>query len=163
MAAIASVRYTHDAIIDKILLDPAISQNALARMFGFTATWVSIMVNSDAFKNRLAERKAELSDPVLVATINERLDAVAKRSLDKLIERLDRPGDALATRDLIGIAKLGVGDKNTRPAGPVVQTNLYVLSIPAPAQNSKEWLSNVSSPKNNPPGLPLVEEVPTGG
>lgn len=162
MPSIANVRYTHDAIIDKILVDPAVSQGELARQFGFSQTWMSIVINSDAFQNRLAERKGELTDPAIAASINERLDAIAKRSLDKIAERLDRPGDAIATKDLVSIAKLGVGDKNTRPAGPPVTQNLYVLSIPAPAQNSRDWLSNVSA-KANPPGVVVVENSATGG
>ena len=139
MTAIAKVRYTHDAIIDAILAFPAISQGELAKEFGFTQTWISIVINSDAFKNRLAERKAELTDPKLLATINERLDGLANRALDRLAERLDSPTAQLKTMELVSIAKLAIGDKANRPqvsTGP----SLYVVNIPPPAQNSSQWL-----------------------
>lgn len=147
MPEIARVRYTHDAVIDEILMNPAISQNDLAKHFGFSPAWMSIVVNSDAFKERLAERKGELVDPKLVATINERLDSIAKRSLEKIMDRLDNPGAQIKTMELVAIAKLGVGDKNTRPAGPQVQNNLYVVSLPSPAKDAKAWIANRSDPR----------------
>jgi hypothetical protein len=159
MPEIAKVRYTHDAIIDEILMNPSISQNDLAKHFGFSATWVSIVINSDAFQERLAERKGLLVDPKLTATINERLDSLAKRSLEKLIDRLDNPAAQIKTLELVAIAKLGVGDKNTRPAGPQVSNNLYVVSLPTPAQDAKAWIANRSDPR----GVSDAVEIPPRG
>jgi hypothetical protein len=152
---IQRTHYWHDAIIDEIIRDPAISQNELAKLFGFSATWMSICVNSDAFQNSLKQRKAELTDPKLVASINERLDGIAKRALDRIIDKLDGPA-AIKDSDLIQMAKLGVGDKNTRAPGPVVQNNLYVVHSPPPAKNSQEWIENVSV--SSRVSLPLVEQ-----
>jgi len=151
MSEIKKVRYTHDAMIDEILMNPAVSQGELAKQFGFSQTWMSIVINSDAFQERLAERKGQLTDPSVIASINERLDAIAKRSLDKIMERLDSPTANLKTLELVAIAKIGVGDKNTRPAGPQVQNNnLYVVSLPPPAQNSASWIANRSDPRGSP-------------
>jgi hypothetical protein len=156
MASLQKCRYTHDAAIDEILMNPTISQNDLAKMFGFSAGWISVMMTSDAFKERLAERKAEIIDPILRATFEEKTKAAAHRSLDKLIERLDNPGTAVATKDLIAIAKLGIP---TGAAAPTVQNNLYVVALPAPAQNSTEWLANRSDPRG---ALPMVQEIDRG-
>ena len=154
------IRYTHDAVIEEILANPSISQNELSQIFGFTPSWMSICINSDAFQDRLAERKAELTDPQLRATINERLDAIARRSLDRIMDRLDSPvHGSIKTADLVSIARLGVGDKNTRPAGPVTQNNLYVVALPTPAKTAETWLSNRSHPT---PGLEILQEVPRG-
>ena len=54
----------------------------MAKAFGFTPAWVSIVVNSDAFQTRLAARKDELVDPTLRLTLNERFNALVVRSLD---------------------------------------------------------------------------------
>lgn len=157
MSEIAKVRYTHDAVIDEILRDPSISQNELSRLFGFTPSWMSICINSDAFQERMRERKAILVDPGLQATINQRLDAVARRSLDKIMNRLDSSiGAPIKDADLIAMAKLGVGDKNTRPAGPMQQNNLYVVALPAQAKNAEAWLGNRSDPRGP---LPIIEQV----
>lgn len=144
---IRKVRFTHDAVIDDIILDPSVSQGELARKWGFTEAWLSIIINSDAFKNRLKERKAEMVDPQIIATVNERLDSLAQRSLDKLLDRLEgrdplSPGP-IKTPDLIAMAKLGVGDKNTRVSTPTHQS-LYVVNLPPPAQDSKTWLESTN-------------------
>ena len=69
---IARVRYTHEACVDMILANPAVSQNDLAAHFGYSAGWMSIVVNSNAFQEKLAERKGELIDPVIKASLEER-------------------------------------------------------------------------------------------
>ena len=157
---IARLRYTHDAVIDEILMRPEVSQNELARMFGFSVGWMSICINSDAFQNRLKERKAELTDPAIRATINERLDAVAKVALDKILDRLDNPAANIKNADLIQMAKLGVGDKNTRAVAAPTQ-NLDVVQLPAQAPTAEAWVAN-SSRALTPRPLPLAEEVDRG-
>ncbi len=121
---IAKVRYTHDAMIDLIIQEPAISQNSLAAVFGFTPGWVSIVVNSDAFQARLEQRKSELVDPTIRLTLNERFNAVVTRSLEVLQEKLskdaDKIPDNLVLRSIeVGAKALGVGG-NAPPAAPPV-------------------------------------------
>ena len=151
---VKNVRYTHDAIIDEILVDPAVSQNELAKRFGFTTSWMSIIINSDAFKNRLAERKGELIDPKITASIEDRLESLAKVSLDRLMERVES-SVPLKPLELVAIAKLGTGDRANRPAGPMHQNNLYVVALPGVAPNSTEWLANARAPRGA--SLPALE------
>lgn len=157
---IATVRYTHDAVIDTILTNPAISQNELAGLFGYSVAWMSIIINSDAFQERMAERKAELVDPKLRATIAEKVDGAANRALDRLIDRLDSPTHgAIKTQDLVSIAKLAVAPKTPQVA--IQQNNTYVAALPTPARDSKSWLENLSQVTPRGP-LPIAEEVPRG-
>lgn len=158
MPAIAKVRYTHDAIIDTIIANPAISQGALAREFGFSEAWMSIIINSDSFQFRLEERKAELIDPIIKASIEERLNSLAKISLDKLMERVEgKNGIKMKDSDLIQTAKLAVGNKNSLSAPAPQEHNLYVVHVPAPAATATEWLSTRSDPRGP---LPTVETSP---
>lgn len=153
---IKSVRWHHDRIIDFILAHPtAPTQAEIAAHFGFTQSWISIIINSDAFRHRLEERKAELVDPVIAASIEERLNALAKRSLDKLLDRLDS-GVPVSNSDLVAMAKLGVGDKNTRPAQPQAQNNLYVVQLPAPAENADNWLKTAQGRR---PTAGVIEDI----
>jgi hypothetical protein len=162
--SLGKIRYTHDAIIDEILLDPSISQNELSAKFGYGIAWMSIVINSDSFKERLAERKGELVDPIIKASIEEKAAAASNRALDRLIDRLDGPNPgAIKTQDLVAIAKLTVAPKNLAPPAPT--QNLYVVQLPAPAPDSQSWLQNRSivPSRANPPGsIPMVEIV-TGG
>jgi hypothetical protein len=122
---------------------------------------MSICINSDSFQERLAERKAVLTDPALIASITERLDAVARRALDKIMDRLDSPTAQIKNLELVAMAKLGVGDKNTRPAQAPVQNNLYVVALPAPAPNTEQWLGNLSHAQVTPRGIvPFIENEP---
>lgn len=140
MPAIATVRYTHDAIIDEILMNPAISQGEISRLFGYTQAWVSIIVNSDAFKERLAERKGELIDPKITATLEARAETVSKLALDRLMEEIERPGPK-KIMDLVSAAKLGLGDRMVK--NPNVQNNnLYVVHLPSPAASTNGWLES---------------------
>jgi hypothetical protein len=136
---LSHVHYWHDAFIEAIVANPLISQGDLARLCGYSESWVSIMVNTDAFKNRLAERKAEISDPILRASVKERVEAAAKRSLDKLIERMDANAP-MKTNELIAIAKLGV-EGAPAPINPFAQTNNYIVQLPPVAQTSAQWLA----------------------
>jgi len=125
---IARVKYTHDAMIDLIISNPAISQNLLAAHFGYTASWISQVINSDAFQARLAERRGELVDPTLLASIEEQFKGVVARSLEVIREKLDNPAalipNNLALRALeLSARAAGYGAReSTPPVSPVSVT-----------------------------------------
>src|ERR1700688_3901505 len=62
---ICQVRYTHDDMVDTIIANPVITQNELAARYGYTASWISQVITSDAFQARLHERKDQLTDPTI--------------------------------------------------------------------------------------------------
>jgi len=119
---IKKISYTHDAMVDLLVQNPGISQGQLAIHFGYTQTWVSIVMASDAFKERLAARRQELIDPAILATIEERFEAVATRSLEVLQEKLSQPftqvPDQLALQAAAlgarGLGKGGFGGNNSQ-------------------------------------------------
>jgi hypothetical protein len=118
------VRYTHEAMIDLILANPGIHQNQLANYFGYSAPWISTVMQTDAFRAKMAERSAEIIDPVLRATIRERFEALVIRSVEVLQEKLSRPAsmipDNLALRAMeLGAKSLGFGQAFV-PIAPVV-------------------------------------------
>lgn len=117
---LGKVRYTHEDCINRILAEPTISQNTLAELYGYTPGWMSIIVNSDAFQARLAERRAELVDPILQVTINERFKALTIRSLEVLQEKLAKPADFVPDKlaleaAALGARSLGIGQAQTAP------------------------------------------------
>ena len=115
---IKHLRYTHDAVIDAIIENPSISQNSLAAIFGYTPSWISQVMSSDAFKNRLELRKEELVDPHIRITLNDRFNALVGRSLDVLQEKLmlPNPDPELALRAAaLGAKALGLGGNAQAP------------------------------------------------
>lgn len=139
---IQKIGYTHDAMIDQIIAQPDISQNALGQLFGYTPGWVSIIKNSDAFQARLAERRAEIVDPSLVATVDERLRAVADASLERLLERVTSPvkpsDDFLLQSAKLSTAALGYGAK-APAAGGVTNNVAVVIQVPPKMASSSDW------------------------
>ena len=135
--AIRRVRYTHDALIDMIIANPAISQGELAKAFGYTQGWLSRVMNSDAFQARLAARKTEIVDPQLVLSIDEKLRALASKSLDIVLDKLaatQNPDTALKALEITSKA-LGYG---ARQQNLNVQQN-FVVALPPKAASAEEW------------------------
>jgi hypothetical protein len=140
--ALSRVHYTHDAMIDLLIQNPKISQNDLAKTFGYSVAWVSRIMNSDAFNARLAERKSELVDPSILHTLEERFKALASTSMDILAEKLAagrNPDLALKALDLTTKA-LGYGARNT---GVNLQQN-FVVAIPSKAASPQAWAEKYS-------------------
>lgn len=102
--AIQKVNYSHEAMIDMIIAEPWIHQNELARRFGYTASWISTAMSSDAFQAKLDARREEIVDPVMKATVKEQLGGLMMRSMEILRAKLDshhsNVPDQLALRTL---------------------------------------------------------------
>lgn len=130
------VRYTHDAMIDMILANPAISQNELAVTFGYTVGWVSRVIGSDAFQARLAERKVEVVNPEIRQNFEERLKGLALQSLDIVQRKLDAtqsPDLAIKALDLTTKA-MGLGARAQN-----IQQNNFVVALPGKVADEQDW------------------------
>lgn len=143
--AVARVSYTHDAMIDLIIACPGVSQNDLAKHFGYSVPWLSRIRNSDAFLARLAERKAAIVDPSLVMSIEEKLRTIVDQSAEIIIDKLATTKSvdlALKALDLGG--KLaGYGARNQTP---VVQNN-FVVALPPKSESESAWAAQYGAPK----------------
>lgn len=118
--AIAKIRYSHEDMIDFIIANPNTSQGALAARYGYTQSWVSLVMSSDAWKSAMAKRREELVDPTLTLTLNERFGALTELSLRRLTEKLEAPqvADQTVLRAVeLGARALGIGG-NAPPAQP---------------------------------------------
>lgn len=135
--AIARLNYSHDAMCDLIIANPSISKTAIASCFGYTPAWVSRILNSDAFQMRLAARKADIVDPNLVLSIEEKLRTLVSESLDVLIEKLAvTKSTEIALKGVdIGAKALGYG---ARQQNVTVQQS-FVVAMPTPIQDQAAW------------------------
>ena len=137
-ARLQKLRYSHEAMIDIIIAEPGIKQNELAAKFGVSVPWISRIIGSDAFQGALAKRREELTDPFLVATIEERMTGVAMQALDVIGEKLATTQNvdvALKAIDITSKA-LGFGAKVGQQNN--VQNN-FVVALPPKALNSTDW------------------------
>lgn len=123
---VAKLNYSHEEMVRQILTNPGVSQNQLAAMFGYTPGWISQVLSSDAFQARLAEVRDKIEDPILIATIKERTEALYLRSLQILQEKLDRPATSVPDSLALKAAELGArgvgiggfGKETTAPPPP---------------------------------------------
>jgi hypothetical protein len=131
VAGIAKVRYTHAALIDMIVANPWISQNELASYFGYSASWLSTIINSDAFQAALHKRRLELVDPALQEQITQSFDILIRRSQEILLARLQNPevptNTVLRALDLAARSR-GHGAKQ-EPQAPSVDVHLHLESM----------------------------------
>lgn len=141
--AIVQVSYTHDAMIDLILANPSINQNQIAKHFGYTPGWVSQVMSSDAFKNRLADRKNHLVDPLIAQELDAQLEGLARQAAANVRKRLeDNPNDgnfALRVLDM-GTKALGFGARERGNSGPVVAPVQFLVVTPEKAASAEEWV-----------------------
>ena len=99
--------YSHEALIDLIIADPAAKPAHLAEQFSVSAGWMMRILASDSFNSRLAARKHELLDPHLSNLLDERVRSVTLQSLDVLSERLAEEGSAVLALETLGALFVG--------------------------------------------------------
>lgn len=135
---LVKVSYTHDAMIDMILAEPLITQMELASRFGYTQPWVCRIIGSDSFQQALAARRSEIVNPVIVASLEERLKGLAIQATDVLANNLDatkNPDTALRALE-ISTKALGFG---ARANAPPPQQNNFVVMLPPKAESAEAW------------------------
>lgn len=154
MPEITKVRYTHEAIIDLVLSRPGIRQAEIAALIERTPAWVSTIMASDAFKAKLEERRAEVVDPYVAATVNDRLQAVAHASLERILEKVSTPGLTVADDFLVKTAKLATDalGYGAKPAGGGSTTNVAVVVQVPQKLEAPAWEARYRPPPA-PPAL----------
>lgn len=143
---IKKTRYSHDAMIDQIIANPGIKQNELAASFEVSVPWISRIIGSDAFQGALAKRREEITDPFLIATIEERFRGLAMQSLDIIAEKLE------STKNLdVAIKALDISSKalgfGARVVGSGSTQNNFVIQLPTKSVDAGAWAAEHSSMK----------------
>ena len=157
-ARIAKTAYSHEAMIDVIVAEPRISQDQLAVKFGYSVPWVSRVIGSDAFQGALAKRREEITDPFLIATVEERLRGLATQALDVIATKMASTQNAdIALKALdISVKALGFGARE-RNSGPT--QNNFIVQMPGKAISAESWAEAYSSSSPKPANLPAIIDV----
>lgn len=119
---IQTIRYSHEALADYIIAHPSATNSELGLVFERRPQWISVVKNSDAFREHMAQRRAEVIDPVLTATLEDRFSAMAQRSLEVLQDKLEAPSAAVPDELALATARLaatGLGVGGFAPKGSV--------------------------------------------
>lgn len=115
---ITKLTTAHDAMIDVLITNPRVTNEQLAAEFGMTASWVASLRHTDLFRRRIAERREELVDPVLIATIEEKIRAATDLAVEHILTKLTAKIEDLSDQFVLRAAEfgskamgLGSGDK----------------------------------------------------
>lgn len=132
---IKQVRAWHEELIEWTLANPRGSLQEAALFFGATVSWISIVKNSDAFKELYAKRRQEHFDRVSIG-VGERITALAEVTIDALTVKMEKNIQAdTATIDQLkevgdmALKALGFGAKgntNVQIHAPSTTQNVFV-------------------------------------
>lgn len=138
--------YTHDALIDLIIANPAIEQRELARRFGYSEGWISTIMASDSFQAAFERRREEMVDPVIRHSCEEQFKGLVLQSMQVLRKKLEaNPSDQLA---------LEVFKNSTRAMGYGAK-----LKVEADVKHTHSLISVLASIPQAPAAPALPEKV----
>lgn len=138
---IKHISIRHDAIIDLVIKNPNITRHELCRLSEYSHVHLGTLMNSEAFLERLSERKAELVDTQLFSSIEEKLKAATSQSLELLMEHMNiNPEPSVAIKVLeISSKALGFGNASEK----VSINNNFVVELPAKSATAAEWVDSI--------------------
>ena len=165
---IKSVSHTHEAMMDWMLQNPHLGLREMSAFFGYSMAWLSVVINSDAFQHKYAERRTELNG-VVGASIAERLNAVAEIGLEKLANVLEKTEDARVIVDATDkiLHRMGYAPNTAKAPGGdtnIQQNNIFVASPEDLAQARRVIGTQTSAPALDgntgaPPAVTVQVEV----
>lgn len=142
--SLTKLRPWHLEVADLLIANPTLKQGEVAKMLGKSQAWLSIVMNGDMFKEYMAKRRADIMDPILTSTVEDRYAAVAEKATDEFLRRMELAPSSISNKHLIdamgtAAGALGMGPKTAAPApaGP----QLYIVPLPggAPLQSAADW------------------------
>lgn len=137
---IRKLSWWHESIIDWMLLQPEGRLGDCAREFNVTQSWLSIIVNSDLFRARLAQRRAELAGEI-GATVIDRLSGIAGQALESIAEKIEKEKTKIPIGELretaeMSLNALGYGGR----AAPTQHASGNVYNFNGPTHVSRDVL-----------------------
>lgn len=153
--------YTPELMVALIIAQPDYTHAQYAAHFGRTPSWFASVLASEKFQAALAERKDEIPDPAITASMDERFKALAMRSLFVIQSKLDKPdvSDMVVLEAAkIGVKALGLG--NTVLALPAAPQE--TVGAEAVASRIMEAMASAKARSNATAVDVDAREVPSG-
>lgn len=129
---IENVRYRHQAIVDIMLQSPEKDQNEISAQLGVTPQHLSVVVNSDAFKEYFDIRRSLHADNISHGLI-ENVEGLADEVVEVIREKVQKERSELGLGALTDTAKvalsaLGIGGSRRGAVGGSgpTQNNFYI-------------------------------------
>lgn len=160
---IKAVNWRHERLADLMISEPHLTLGEIAVKLGISQVWLSIVKNSDAFKDYWVLRSKAHSD-ALTAGIREKAAALTEMSLDVLLSDVESKvslgvmSAREARENLDVVRKFGFdGSGGAQVAPATVNLNFGLVSQEALAQ-ARDRLRRTIEPTVEAEVLPLPRE-----
>ena len=129
MADIEKVSHKHEMILQFMIANPTMLLRDVAQRFSVTQAWLSTVIHSDAFKDKLSERQDEIFG-VISADLKEQMRAIANVGLEKIARFVETSEDKpYVTDTTFGVLdRLGFSAKAVMQPTSAQQNNVYFVS-----------------------------------
>jgi len=135
---IGNISYSHEALINWLLVNPDRPLRDAAAYFGYTQSWLSTIIHSDVFQAKLHRRQQDVFAQV-AQTIPSKLGTAVNIALDRITEKLEGCEDQKYLLDVTDklLHRMGYAPAAARnPVGaPVVQTNTQINNFTVSASD----------------------------
>lgn len=151
---IRRLSHQHEAILDWLLARPEADFGECAAAFGFSRSWLSIIVRSDLFQAELRRRRTEM-EALQAAQNTAKLTRLLDKSIGATERLLESPmvdGKTAVSATELALRALGMIDNKAPQAAPSVrntQINIGAAVDPATLAEAQRLLTLV----NKPPAL----------
>lgn len=124
----------HRALSDELIANPSQSRKNIAKKFDVSQSWLSMVTNSDAFREYHLERRAALSNAVqdrVTAGLVPKIESMTETAVEVIGERLETEETKITTRDLTNVVKLGMESLGflTRNPAATVSVGIHNTTI----------------------------------
>lgn len=145
---IEKMRLSHHAIIDLMIANPWMTQVEVAQASGYSANWVSILINSDVFKSEVNRRRKEMDSAItnvmasdIQTDITANLRSMALAGITKTSNLIASSTnlDQVANATEFALKSLGYGEakKSVEPPQQNITVNIDQRSIPQQLINAR--------------------------
>lgn len=120
----------HVELATFLITNPSASHREIGDYFGVSPTWISSVINSDAFRDFLRQRQDEHFHNVSLALV-DKVRGLADQGVTALAERVEKEGFKMPTETLqsvtdLALKSLGFGARSNGTAVPGAQVQVVV-------------------------------------
>jgi hypothetical protein len=166
--AIKRVSIKHESIMNFIMENPTVPLGEVANHFQVSQAWLSVIIHSPAFQDKLLEKQGVLFHHTVVATITDKVSMIAHKTLDKLADKIEFMESTKELRETADMAMsnlgYGGGGKNNGAVngGPTVINNqqIFVGREVYEAAQSRIGLARLEVPERSPAIEGKLDQAP---
>lgn len=158
-ASIVKTSIKHEAILHYLIANPTASMGEVAEKFNLSRSWLSVVVNSEAFQ----EARRNMTEQVYTDTVlplREKMIAVADKALDRLslLTPMETDLDKVRKTAESTLAACGFSSRQSpTPNGPVTQFNTQINyngnASPEVLQRARDRIGQATPARRLPNGL----------